>query len=120
MGGYGALAIAERNPGLASGVAAISPAIWTSYEQARGANAGAFASARAFAAGDVIANVDKLKGVAIRIASGIDDPFHPGVMALAAVLPPTEHRGDRERLSHRSVLLSQEPPSLHFLSTRNA
>jgi predicted esterase len=120
MGGYGALAIAERNPGLASSVAAISPAIWTSYEQARGANAGAFASARAFAAGDVIANVDKLKGVAIRIASGIDDPFHPGVMALAAVLPSPSTVVIAKGCHTDPFFYSQEPPSLHFLSTRNA
>jgi S-formylglutathione hydrolase FrmB len=31
MGGYGALAIAERYPRQVSAVAAISPAIWTSY-----------------------------------------------------------------------------------------
>ena len=48
MGGYGALAIAERNPGLASAVAAISPAVWTTYEQAHTIDAGAFASASAF------------------------------------------------------------------------
>jgi enterochelin esterase-like enzyme len=57
MGGYGALAVVERYPGLVSAVAAISPAIWTSYDQARGANVGAFSSARSFAADDVIAHL---------------------------------------------------------------
>ena len=42
MGAYGAIAIAERFPGLASAVAAISPAVWTTYAQAHAANSGAF------------------------------------------------------------------------------
>ena len=53
MGGYGALLLGEKHPALVRAVAAISPAIWTSYDQARGANAGAYASAAAFAANDV-------------------------------------------------------------------
>ena len=40
MGGYGALLLAERYPSLIRAVAAISPAIWTSYEQAQAANPG--------------------------------------------------------------------------------
>jgi len=35
MGGFGALAIAESVPHLIHGVAAISPAIWTTYDQAK-------------------------------------------------------------------------------------
>src|SRR5437879_3178454 len=45
MGGYGALLLAERRPDLVAAAAAISPAIWISYDQARAANAGAYASA---------------------------------------------------------------------------
>jgi pimeloyl-ACP methyl ester carboxylesterase len=47
MGGFGALMLAERYPRLFAAVAAVSPAVWTSYPQARQANAGAFASAAA-------------------------------------------------------------------------
>src|ERR1051326_5324897 len=36
MGGYGALLLAEKHPSLIAAVASISPAIWTSYGQARG------------------------------------------------------------------------------------
>jgi predicted esterase len=117
MGGYGALAIAERNPGLASGVAAISPAIWTSYEQARAANSGAFVSAQAFEEGDVIAHVDKLNGVAVRIASGTDDPFHPGVEKLAGVLAPSSTVVFTSGCHTDPFFYAQEPPSVHFLST---
>lgn len=35
MGGYGALLLAEKYPHLIAAVAAISPAIWTSYSEAR-------------------------------------------------------------------------------------
>ena len=48
MGGYGALLLAEKHPALISAVAAISPAIWTTYAEARSANAGAYASAESF------------------------------------------------------------------------
>jgi fermentation-respiration switch protein FrsA (DUF1100 family) len=50
MGGYGALLLAEKRPDLIAAVAAISPAIWTSYAQARSANPGAYASAADFTA----------------------------------------------------------------------
>jgi S-formylglutathione hydrolase FrmB len=87
MGGYGALLLGERHPGLVRAVAAISPAIWTSYAQARAANAGAFASAAAFAAADVVAHAGALAGTPVRVAAGYSDPFYPGVRALAAALP---------------------------------
>jgi predicted esterase len=116
MGGYGALAIAERNPGLASRVAAISPAIWTSYDQARAANAGAFASATAFEEGDVIAHAAKLQGVGVRIASGSDDPFHPGVEKLAGALPDSSTVIFSSGCHTDPFFYAQEPPSLHFLS----
>ena len=116
MGGYGALAIAERYPGLVSAVAAISPAIWTSYDQARGANAGAFSSVQSFAAGDVIAHVDKLKGIAVRVASGFDDPFHAGVERLSAVLPAGATVDFGSGCHTEPFFISQEPSSLGFLS----
>jgi predicted peptidase len=117
MGGYGALAIAERYPGLVSAVAAISPAIWTSYAQAHAANSNAFASALAFDKGNVIRHVSSLKGIAVRIASGVDDPFHPGVEKLTKQLP-TGSAVDFSAGCHTdSFFLEQEPPSLAFLSS---
>ena len=116
MGGYGALAITERNPGLVSAVAAISPAVWTSYAQARGANAGAFASALAFRAGDVIKNAHSLQGVPVRLASGVDDPFQPGVDELVKVLPTGSVFVSAKGCHTDPFFLEQEPPSLTFLS----
>jgi pimeloyl-ACP methyl ester carboxylesterase len=114
MGGYGALAITERNPGLVSAVAAISPAIWISYAQARAANPGAFASARSFAAGNVIAHADKLAGVPVRVASGYDDPFHPGVEAFVRAAPDSIKVVFSAGCHDEPYFLAQEPPSLAF------
>jgi pimeloyl-ACP methyl ester carboxylesterase len=115
MGGYGAILLAEKHPALICAVAAIAPAIWTSYPQARAANPGAYASAAAFAAADAVSHAQALAGVAVRIASGTSDPFHPGVEALIRALPP----GAVARISpgcHTSgFFLAQEPPSLAFL-----
>ena len=121
MGGYGALLLAEKFPDLISAAAAISPAIWTSYAQARAANAGAYASAADFAADDAVTHAAALARVPVRVAAGFGDPFYPGVRALARALPkrtggvPPEvsfsngcHDG--------SFFTAQEPPSLAFLA----
>jgi S-formylglutathione hydrolase FrmB len=122
MGGYGALLFAEKYPHLIAAVAAISPAIWTSYAQARQANPGAYASAAAFAANDAVTHATALGRRPVRVASGYDDPFYPGVQALARALPalgglrgaavvdfgPGCHDG--------SFFAAQEPPSLAFLA----
>jgi enterochelin esterase-like enzyme len=87
MGGYGALLLAEKYPHLIAAVAAVSPAIWTSYAQAAAANPGAYASAAAFAACDAVTHASALGRLPIRITTGYDDPFYPGVQALARALP---------------------------------
>jgi pimeloyl-ACP methyl ester carboxylesterase len=115
MGGYGAILLGEKHPELVGAVAAIAPAIWTSDAQARAVNAGAYSSAAAFASADAVTHTSALAGVAVRVASGIDDPFHPGVEALAKALPrgavvdisPGCHTG--------SFFAQQEPASLDFL-----
>ena len=119
MGGFGVLLLAEKYPRLFAAVAAVSPAVWTSYPQARRANPGAFASAAAFAAGDVIAHAAALGRRPVRIASAYGDPFYPGVRTLAralsagagavAVFGPGCHDG--------SFFAAQEPPSLAFLAS---
>jgi pimeloyl-ACP methyl ester carboxylesterase len=116
MGGYGALLFAEKFPHLFSAVAAISPAIWTSYPQARSANAGAYASDTAFAANDVVTHTRALAGKPVRVASGDSDPFHPGVVALAAALPSGAIVEFSQGCHTGSFFLAQQPPSLAFLS----
>jgi len=116
MGGYGAILLAEKHPKLFGAVAAIAPAIWTSYVQARTINAGAYASAAAFASADAVTHASALAAVAVRVASGADDPFHPGVEALAKALPPGAIVDILPGCHTGSFFAQQEPPSLEFLA----
>ena len=104
MGGYGASLLAEKYRRLFSAVAAISPAIWTSYPQARSANPGAYASNEDFVRDDAVTHADALAGIPVRVASGANDPFHPGVEALAG--KPSFRRSSSvlEGMSHRVLL----------------
>ena len=125
MGGYGALLLAEKRPDLISAVAAISPAIWTSYAQARAANAGAYASAADFAVDDAVTHAAALARVPVRIAAGFGDPFYPGVHALARALPKRAG-GEPPEVSfsggchNAAFFTAQQPPSLAFLARRLA
>jgi S-formylglutathione hydrolase FrmB len=121
MGGYGAILLAEKSPRLIGAVAAISPAIWTSYAQAQSANAGAYASAADFAADDAVAHAAALAEVPVRVASGFDDPFYTGVRALARALPENPGGSPAEIYfgngCHTGPFFNaQEPPSLAFLA----
>jgi pimeloyl-ACP methyl ester carboxylesterase len=116
MGGFGALLLAEKYPDTITAVAAISPALWTTYAQARAANAGAFASAADFERDNVIAHASALTQIPVRVASGDDDPFQPGVRALAARLSPGAHVALSGGCHTGPFFQSQEPPSLAFLS----
>jgi pimeloyl-ACP methyl ester carboxylesterase len=115
MGGYGALLLAEKHPRLISAVAAISPAVWTTYPQARSANAGAFASGADFANDDVVTHASALAGIPVRIASGTDDPFHPGVIALANAMPRSAVVEITPGCHDDSFSSSQQHQSLAFL-----
>jgi predicted esterase len=116
MGGYGALLVAEKNPELVAAVAAISPAVWTSYAQAAAANPGAYASASDFAKDDVVTHARALAGKPLRIASGLDDPFHPGIVALGRALPAGAIVDISQGCHTGDFFLAQEPPSLDFLA----
>jgi pimeloyl-ACP methyl ester carboxylesterase len=115
MGGYGAILLAEKYPDLIGAVAAIAPAIWTSYAEARAVNSGAYASAAAFAWADAVTHASALAGVSVRVASGADDPFHPGVEALAKALPPDAVVHFSAGCHTGSFFAQQEPASLEFL-----
>ncbi len=115
MGGYGALLLAERYPDRIGAVAAISPAIWTSYEQALSVNAAAYASATDFVQDDAVTHASALAHVPVRVASGNDDPFHPGVVALARALPATARVEFSQGCHTGAFFTTQEPPSLQFL-----
>jgi enterochelin esterase-like enzyme len=116
MGGYGALLITEKHPHLIAAVAAISPAIWTSYAQARAANPGAYASLAAFAANDAVTHAPALARVPVRVAAGRDDPFYPGVRALARALPAAAVVDLAKGCHTGAFFAEQQPPSLAFLA----
>ncbi len=116
MGGFGALAMAEADPQLFLGVAAISPAIWTTFGQAQAANDIAFASRAAFERYDVVTHAYRLAGIPLRVAVGRDDPFYPGVDAFLRAAPHVERVAITAGCHTDSFFLSQEPPSLDFLS----
>jgi enterochelin esterase-like enzyme len=116
MGGYGALLLAERYPHRIAAVAAISPAIWTSYAQAFAANAGAYASAAAFAAADAVTHAPALARHPVRVAAGYDDPFYPGVQALARGLPDGAVVDFGPGCHTNAFFAEQQPPSLAFLA----
>jgi len=115
MGGYGAVLLAEKHPGLIGAVAAISPAIWTSYAQANAVNPDAYASASSFAANDAVTHAAALVDTPVRVASGLDDPFHPGVVALAQGLPSSAVVVSTQGCHTGDFFTAQEPPSLSFL-----
>jgi hypothetical protein len=84
--------------------------------QARAANAGAYASAQAFAAADAVTHARALAGVPVRVASAYDDPFYPGVQALARALPRGAVVDFGKGCHSGPFFVEQEPPSLVFLA----
>jgi putative esterase len=116
MGGFGALALAESVPHLIAGVAAISPAIWTTYDEARDANPSAFASRQTFEKYDVISHAGKLTGLPLRVAVGADDPFLTGVKTFVEAVAHPEKVVFDSGCHTDSFFLAQEPPSIQFLS----
>ena len=94
MGGYGALLLAERFSAAAraggqprvSAVAALSPAIFATYPDARAANAAAFDSPADFARNDIFARLGALRRVPVLVSCGQDDPFQPETARVRARL----------------------------------
>ncbi len=115
MGGYGALLLAEREPRLITAAAAISPAVWTTYAEAHSVTPGAFASGSDFVQDDVITHAQALAGMPVRIASGNQDPFHTGVLALARVLPASASVEFTPGCHDTGFFASQQHQSLSFL-----
>lgn len=87
MGGYGALLAAETEPALFTCVVAVSPAVWTSYEEMRHGAGDAFDSPTDFAAHDVIAHAHRLRGLRVRLDCGTGDGFYGYATHLAETLP---------------------------------
>jgi pimeloyl-ACP methyl ester carboxylesterase len=104
MGGFGALLVAERlaspSPTAISGpptpapamVAALSPAVFATYQDARAANAAAFDSPANFARNNVLSGLDALRHVPAYVACGTDDPFAPQTTLVRARLAALTRR----------------------------
>jgi acetyl esterase/lipase len=126
MGGFGALLLAERlgpaGSPAAAAVAAISPAIFASYADARAANRKAFDSPADFAANDVFTDLDVLRQVPAWIACGQDDPFDPEVVLVRARLGGlTGHAvpGGIMAGCHDDMFFARNrPAALHFVGAR--
>ena len=81
MGGYGALLAAERDPAAFVAVAPASPALWLTPAQTA---PGAFDGPADFYANDVFSGVERLKGLAVAVACGTEDPFYSATRHLVA------------------------------------
>ena len=87
MGGYGALLVAQQRPGLVSAVAALSPAVFPSYDAARSGHDYTFDSAADWEHYGVWPHLDDLAGTAVRIDCGDADPFAPTARQLLQRTP---------------------------------
>ena len=143
MGGYGALLLAERiaaeagttpplvnsatarQPAPASAVpavvavAAMSPAIFATYSDARSADNGAFDSLADFARNNVFAGIRALQHVPTWVACGVDDPFQPEVALFRARLAAlTRHQvpgGINGGCHDEAFWLRNLPAALQFI-----
>jgi pimeloyl-ACP methyl ester carboxylesterase len=88
MGGYGALLAASDHHDRIAAVAAGSPALWPSFAQAA---PGAFDDDADFLRHDLLARVDRLGELPVRIDCGDDDPFIGMARELARKVPHAEH-----------------------------
>jgi S-formylglutathione hydrolase FrmB len=78
MGGYGALLLGETlGPARVAAIVASSPAVFTSYENARRANPSAFDDAGDFARHDVLTAIGRLRAIPTWVDCGGSDPFSP-------------------------------------------
>src|SRR5215469_2694037 len=131
MGGYGALLLAERlgagssrhgarpDSGAAA-VAAASPAIFVSYQDARAADPGGFDDPADFARNNVLAGLSALRGVPVWVACGGTDPFEPVTRLLRTRLNEQAGRppaGGIEAGCHDQAFWSRSAPAgLRFLA----
>jgi S-formylglutathione hydrolase FrmB len=72
-------------------VAALSPAVFASYDDARAANPGAFDSPADFTRNDVVSSLVTLRRVPAFIACGTDDPFQPEAALVRSRLAALTH-----------------------------
>jgi hypothetical protein len=123
MGGYGALLLAEQLTGATpavAAVAALSPAIFASYADARAANQSSFDGPADFARNSVLAGLGVLRHIPAWIACGADDPFsaETDVMRarLAALTGRTVPGGILAGCHDDAFWARNMPAALHFIA----
>ena len=152
MGGYGALLIAEQfsagqpgtvrfrakrqgtellraagepggSPAVAA-VAALSPAVFASYDDARAANPGAFDSPADFTRNNVVSGLSTLRRVPAFVACGTDDPFQPEVVLVRSRLAALTHHpvpgGIMPGCHDSSFWARHWPAALEFVGARHS
>lgn len=87
MGGYGALLAAQQRPTLFGTVAAMSPAVFPSYDAARSGHAYTFDSPADWSRYGLWSHLDELRDTAVRIDCGGYDPFAPTARQLLRRIP---------------------------------
>ena len=84
MGAYGALLLGARlGPARTAAICAVSPALWTSFDETA---PGAFDSATDYAA-NTVWGLPQLASIPIRIDCGNSDPFYSATKQFIAQLP---------------------------------
>jgi pimeloyl-ACP methyl ester carboxylesterase len=109
-----------RSASCSTASAVTTPAAWATYDEARAANPGAFASAGDFARDDVITHAGALARLPTRIASGTEDPFAPGVLALGRAVPTSVTLLVTGGCHDTAFFAGQTPASLGFLAAHIA
>ena len=152
MGGYGALLIAEQfsaeqpstlrfrtkrhgteelmaggEPGggpAVAAVAALSPAVFATYDDARAANPEAFDSAADFTRNNVVSGLPTLRRVPAFVACGTDDPFQPEVVLVRSRLAALTHHpvpgGIMPGCHDSSFWARHWPAALEFVGARHS
>jgi hypothetical protein len=64
----------------------------------------------------VITHASRLRRTTVRISAGVDDPFHPGQLALAQTLGADTTTYIGPGCHDHAFFASQEPPSLEFIA----
>ncbi|HEX2892883.1 MAG TPA: alpha/beta hydrolase-fold protein [Marmoricola sp.] len=116
MGGYGALRLAVRRPGIAA-VAACSPALFASYGDT---SPGSFDDRRQFDEEDLVRLAPRFGGVPLRIDCGKGDPFYFRVREFVDRLTPRPSGGFEAGGHTYGYMRRMLPAQLAFLGRQLA
>jgi pimeloyl-ACP methyl ester carboxylesterase len=117
VGGYGALRAAELHPERLFAVCAVSAALWRSHVDGVG---DAFDSAADYARNDVHADVERLRGLPVRMDCGRQDPLHEAYVAVAEALPEPPAEGLTPGGRNDACWLRVAPAQIDWIGARLA